>query len=105
LTKPPKTFIALLLVLVLSGGCIYLPKTIEVYNAECGTYQRHMTLEVHQAGAIAGCANESCVALLVLFGAVSATTAVVSGSVVAVGNVVYWLEKQGQCPGTRQKPE
>jgi hypothetical protein len=37
------------------------------------------------------------VAGLVAAGVVSAASAVVTGSVVVVGNVVNWLEKQGQC--------
>jgi hypothetical protein len=83
--------------LLLPGGCVYLPKTTTIYDENCKIMKHHMTLEVHQAATIAGCSNEACVAALVVFGAVSAATAVVSGSVVVVGNVVYWLEKQGQC--------
>jgi hypothetical protein len=33
----------------------------------------------------------------VAVGAVAAASVVVSGSIVVVGNVVYWLEKQGKC--------
>ena len=35
--------------------------------------------------------------LLVLAGAVSAASLVVSGSVVVVGELVYWLEAKGRC--------
>jgi hypothetical protein len=35
--------------------------------------------------------------LLVATGVVAATSAVVSGSIAVVGNVVYWFERQGQC--------
>jgi hypothetical protein len=35
-------------------------------------------------------------------GAVAAASAVVSGSVVVVGNSVYWLESQGSCPFSRE---
>jgi hypothetical protein len=28
---------------------------------------------------------------------VSAASAIVSGSIVVAGNLVYWFEKQGQC--------
>jgi hypothetical protein len=30
-------------------------------------------------------------------GAVTVASAVVSGSIVIAGNVVYWFEKRGQC--------
>ena len=56
-----------------------------------------MTLQSYQVATIAGCSNEGCVALLAAAGVVSATSAVVSGSVVLTGNVVYWLEKKGAC--------
>lgn len=83
--------------LLLTGGCVYLPKTTTIYDENCKFLKHHMTLEVQQVATIAGCSNEACAAALVVFGAVSAATAVVSGSVVVAGNVVYWLEKQGQC--------
>lgn len=78
---------------------MYLPKVMTSYDKRCQIEKRHMSLEVHQVATIAGCANEACAAALVLFGAVTAATAVVSGSVVLVGNVVYWLEEQGHCIG------
>jgi hypothetical protein len=39
---------------------------------------------------------------LVSLGVTSAAFAIVSGSIVVVDNVVYWLEKQGNCQ--REKP-
>lgn len=87
------------MILGMLGGCVYLPATTAAYDAECRVHHRHMRLELHQVGVLAGCANESCVAALVLFGAVTAASAVVSGSVVLAGNAVYWLERLGQCAG------
>ena len=78
-------------------ACIYLPRTTNVYDQECRILARHMTLEVQQVGVFGRCANEGCVAALVGIGAVSAATAVVSGSIVVAGNIVYWFEKQGFC--------
>ncbi|CAG4884652.1 protein of unknown function [Georgfuchsia toluolica] len=82
---------------VLLAGCVFLPRTISVYDSDCEIYERKMTLESYQVASISGCSNEGCVALLTAVGAISAATAVVSGSVVVVGNVVYWLEEKGQC--------
>lgn len=93
--KTPAILSALLL-----QGCVYFPQTNSVYDPECGVYERHMTLAVEDVGDmgfIGGCNDEGCLALLVAIGAVSATTAVVSGSIVVVGNVVFWLEKKRQC--------
>lgn len=90
--KTPAILSALLL-----QGCVYFPQTSSVYDPECGVYERHMTLAVEEVGFNGGCNDEGCLALLVAVGAVSATTAVVSGSIVVVGNVVFWLEKKRQC--------
>ena len=48
-------------------------------------------------GGFQRCSGDGCVALLAATGAVTAATAVVSGSIALVGNVVYWFERQGQC--------
>lgn len=82
---------------IVLAGCVYVPRTVEVYDADCQITARQMTLELQQVGYIAGCSNESCVALVLGAGAVGAVTAVVSGSIVVAGNVVHWLEKQGRC--------
>ena len=78
-------------------GCIYLPRTTSVYDADCRIQSKEMVLDVHQIGGFGGCTNQGCTALLVAIGAVSAASAVVSGSIVVAGNIVYWFEKQGQC--------
>ena len=90
----------LYLLIALLGGCVYFPKTTSEYDEKCLVYQRHMTLAVQQVGFVAGCRGESCLGALVFVGAVSASTAVVSGSVVVVGNVVYWMENRGRCLGS-----
>lgn len=82
---------------LLAAGCIYLPQTTRVYDADCRIYARQMQLQMAQVGGFTRCVNEGCVALLVAAGAVTAASAVVSGSIVITGNVVYWFEKQGRC--------
>ena len=84
---------------VLAGlqACVVLPRTTEVYDAECGIMARQMDLEAVQIAAIRGCSNSGCGAALAAAGATAAATAVISGSIVVVGNVVYWFEKQGRC--------
>lgn len=82
---------------LLLSGCIYLPETTIRYDEKCGTYERKMTMQPYQVGTLMGCRDEGCVTGLVAAGVVSAASAVVTGSVVVVGNVVNWLEKQGQC--------
>ena len=39
--------------------------------------------------------------MLVSAGVVAAASAVISGSIMVAGNLVYWLERQGGCPEAR----
>jgi hypothetical protein len=82
---------------VVLSACVYVPRTTTSYDEECRVETRHMKLEAAQIAAIGSCSNRDCAYVLVALGAVAAASAVVSGSIVAVGNVVYWLEKQGKC--------
>ncbi|MCX7150605.1 MAG: hypothetical protein NTY05_14580 [Rhodocyclales bacterium] len=89
--------IGLPLTVMLLSGCVYLPETTVRYDPKCGIYERKMTMQPYQVGSLMGCRDEGCVTGLVAAGVVSAASAVVTGSVVVIGNVVNWLEKQGQC--------
>jgi hypothetical protein len=82
---------------LLLQGCVYLPETRTWYDEQCQIYSKHMTLRAHQVGAIGNCVSRDCVGVLAIFGVVGAASAVVSGSIVVVGNTVYWLEKNGKC--------
>ena len=96
---------ALPLTLLLLGGCVYMPETTVRYDAKCGVYEKKMTMQPYQVGTLMGCRDEGCVTGLVAAGVVSAASAVISGSVVVVGNVVSWLEKQGQCLNPPSTPD
>ena len=78
-------------------ACIVVPRTTTVYDEDCRVHARQMVLDIEQVGFFGGCVNQGCVALLVGVGVVTAATAVVSGSIAVVGNIVYWFERQGQC--------
>lgn len=79
------------------GGCLYLPRTIEIHDPDCHVVARHMVLQEVQVATIMGCANEGCVTLVVAAAATAAVSAVISGSIVVAGNTVYWFESRGQC--------
>ena len=81
----------------LLAACIVVPQTRVVYDPECRVLTRQMTLEAAVIGGFQSCAGDGCVAMLAAMGAVTAASAVVSGSLALVGNVVYWIERQGQC--------
>lgn len=87
---------SLLLPLLLSA-CVVVPRTEIVFDDDCKIQKRQMVLDVQQVGYFGGCVNNGCVALLVGVGAVATASAVISGSIAVIGNVVYWLERRGQC--------
>ena len=78
-------------------GCVYLPRTTQVFDVECRVMVNHMVLEGGQVAAIQHCENQGCVALIVGAGIVTAATVVVSGTIVVVGNVAYWFERKSRC--------
>ena len=78
-------------------ACVFLPSTIEFYDPECQVVAKQMTLQAVQVAAIGGCQNQSCVAMILAVGATAAASAIVSGSIVIVGNIAYWLERQSTC--------
>ena len=89
----------------LLAGCVLVPATTATYDATCEITSRRVTLEPVQVGVFFGCQGRECGALLVAAGVAALASAVVSGSVAVVGNVVYWLEEQGQCQGLLPRPQ
>jgi hypothetical protein len=95
-TRRPLTATALLAA-ALSAACVVVPQTREVYDPECKLLSKQVVLETAVVGHFGSCAGDACVAMMATMGFVTAATAVVSGSVALVGNVVYWFERQGRC--------
>jgi hypothetical protein len=81
----------------LVGGCVVVPATRDVYDADCRMMRREVTLETAVLGQFYGCSGQECSVLLVTMGVISAASLVVSGSMAIVGNVVYWLEHESNC--------
>ena len=93
----PRTIIALSFFV---SGCVFYPRTVEYYDAGCDIKYRTLVLVTEEmkkdcsGQKLKDPNSEACFALVV---AMSAGSAIVSGSIVVVGNTVYWLEKQGKC--------
>ena len=83
---------------LLLAGCIVVPRTAEVYDPQCRTLVRQVVLDTAVIGTIGHCHNDGCAVMLASMGIVTAASAVVSGSVAIIGNIVYWAERQGRCP-------
>lgn len=86
------------------AGCVLVPRTTEVYDPQCRTYVKQVVLQEVEIGTLGGCHNEGCAVLLASLGVVAVASAVISGSVAIVGNIVYWAERQGQCPPPAPPP-
>lgn len=95
---------ALLGSVLLLQACVMVPVTKYRYDEGCRTTVKQMTLEPVQLASVGSCANEGCVAIVALAGATAAASAVVSGSVAIVGNVVYWMERAGRCDAPAGPP-
>ena len=85
------------------AACVVVPRTIARYDPDCHVVARQMILQPLQLASISGCSNSGCGALLAAAGATAAASTVVSGTIAIVGNVVYWLEKQGNCARTGER--
>ena len=95
-TPFPTRFLVVSVAAALSA-CVYVPRTTQVYDHECGVMANHLVLEGGQVAAIQRCENQGCIALIVAAGVVTAATVIVSGSIVVVGNVASWLERKARC--------
>jgi hypothetical protein len=91
-----RAFLPAILVALLQA-CVLVPVTTEVYDSDCGVSAKQMELAPVQIAGIHGCSNQGCIALLIAGGVTAAASAIISGTIVIVGNVVYWFEKQGRC--------
>ena len=79
------------------AGCVVVPRTVMHYDPGCRIVAKQMTLDAVQVGYIAGCSNSACLTILGVAGVTAAASTVISGTIAVIGNVVYWLERQGQC--------
>ncbi|MFO0442878.1 MAG: hypothetical protein ACK50F_01170, partial [Betaproteobacteria bacterium] len=81
-----------------TAGCVVVPQTQQVYDPACGVATKQVTLEVAVLPGLHSCSGDGCVALMVTAGVVTVASAVISGSVAVIGNVLYWTERQAGCP-------
>ena len=92
------TVAAIVLTGLLASGCVIVPITIESYDPDCRVVTRHMELKTVQVAAFNGCSGQGCDAAVLVSLGVTAASAIVSGSIVVVGNMVYWAEHRADCP-------
>ena len=85
----------------LSLSCAVVPvqRAHSPYDRVCGISTHEYHLKVVEMGNIsASCHSAECIVSIGVFAAAWAgVTAVVSGSIVLIGNTVHWIEQQGPC--------
>ena len=88
----------------LCSGCVIVPVQVDTFDYDCKVVTHHMELRTIQLRAFYGCeANRSVsniqVCEVAVIGALglTAASAVVSGSIMVVGNVAFWAERQATC--------
>lgn len=85
----------------LCNACVFYPRTYTVYDRECEIMTKKMELGVTEYTHFSSCSDDECIDELFFLGFVGAVSAVVSGTVVVSGNMVYWMEKQMNCENSR----
>lgn len=74
-------------------SCVYTPSEAQIqpYAAQCEMITRKLQVESHD---IKQCSGKSC---LVIAGVITPMSAIVSGSIVLVGNTLHWAEYSSSC--------
>lgn len=85
-------------------GCIVVPRTTAWYDQDCQLVAKHVELQPVQIAQFGGCIDAECGALLAIAGAAAIGSAVISGSIMVVGNALYWIERQGKCVEATMEP-
>jgi len=92
--------IAIIALSLFISGCVYYPRKIEYYDAQCDITVKKLVLETKEmkdACASPDSSDPEGKTCLAGIASLSAMSAIVSGSIVVVGSTVYWLEKEGRC--------
>ncbi len=85
---------ALLVGVLMLTGCFYYPRQVSFYDTDCQIVVRKLVMAETGLGIVTvQCQNEACLLPLIPV----AASALIAGSIVVTGNVIFWLEKQGAC--------
>lgn len=79
------------------AACVMVPTAKPYYDQDCHVASKQFELEPVMLDHMHHCHGDECAAFLVLSGAVAAASVVISGSIMVLGNVAYWMERQERC--------
>jgi hypothetical protein len=97
---------AILMSLLFLTSCVWLPTTAkkDPYKESCELFTKQLVLNYNNPitktlTRLPGgqCQGDACLGELIIIAAIPVGTAIVSGSIVVVGNTIHWLEYQGRC--------
>ena len=81
-------------ILLLLSSCAFRPVAVDHYDRDCRIHYKQFTMKQNSLAAqVQYCQNEGCIAALLTI----PLQAIVVGSMVVAGNVVFWMEKEGTC--------
>ena len=96
----PRSAAAVLGCMLLSS-CVVVPVTVVGYDPDCRIVTHHMELKTLHADMSISCGSSTnsagCNQWLEAVVVTAAGSAIVSGSIVVVGNVIYWAEERVGC--------
>lgn len=93
-----KLFILLLFIITVQSCAVYPKSKYDVDDQRCELRSNKLTLGVMKSKSTCkGSGTAGSALCLIAASTIGVVTAVVSGSIVLVGNTVHWLEKQGKC--------
>jgi len=101
---PPRSVLAASAAGVLAAGCVIVPVDVAGYDPDCRYVTHHIELQAVQIAQLQRCSGQGCEAVVLAGLGVTAVSAVVSGSIVIVGNVVYWADHRANCPAPVAAP-
>ena len=90
----PAPFFVAGLACLLVSGCISTAREVEYYDADCEIQSKKLVMETQPLGNLSCTQSRECLATTLVIGAGST---IIAGSIVVVGNTVYWLERVGKC--------
>jgi hypothetical protein len=95
-----KKILVFFLVFLLAGCFVpkKVPHTADEQRCELKTQQLKLVMsEKAYFPSGARCSGDECLVVLAVMAAIPVGSALVSGSIVVVGNTAHWLEYQGRC--------
>jgi len=96
-----KASLSSLIIIFLCTSCTVVPvkKAHSDNDIKCGVSTHEYDLKMIKSGHItASCNSPECILSIGVFAAAwTGVTAIISGSIVIIGNTVHWLEQQGPC--------